>query len=93
MKKNDNLPKKPTSCHIEYNCKTVMPCGMLMSFAITLWLLWLGLNVIEKNNNDFCVWFKGHDCYSEGKVFGLAYWCKELCRRIWTLSLNIMVNQ
>jgi hypothetical protein len=27
--------KKPTSCHIDYSCKTIMPCGMLMSFAIT----------------------------------------------------------
>jgi hypothetical protein len=38
MKKNeksyDNLLKKPTSYHIDYCCKTMMPSGMLMFFAI-----------------------------------------------------------
>jgi hypothetical protein len=29
------IPKNWTSCHIDYSHKTMIPCGILMSFAIT----------------------------------------------------------
>ncbi len=41
MKNNGYFIPKPTSCHVDWNCKTMMPCGMLMSFAIIQWFMWL----------------------------------------------------